>query len=354
MTVCPIPIKEKLRLDRFRVPGLMAFVCALFLGFVLFVECSLDTGGPMTNDSSDSIRFVIPQGASTHQVAVSLRDRGVIRSVTLFKFFAKLMRADGRLQAGEYSLDRRLSMMDILRKFKRGEVVRVLLTVPEGWTAEQIARLVEEKGLGRKGAFLEAARDPRVIPQFVPRRGDLLVLGEGYLFPDTYLIPKGLSESQIVGLMVNEFLSVFDDSRREKARRMGLSVHEVVTLASIIEKEANTDTERSLVSAVFHNRLKKGWRLEADPTVKYVLPNPPEFLSKKDLKINSPYNTYLFEGLPPGPIANPGLRAIDAALNPAEVDYMFFVAKGDGSHQFSRTYSEHLEAKRRAEEMRSR
>lgn len=332
----------------FRSHLLILLVSGLFIGFVLLTEIALGTGYPTGKGWTDEVGFVVPEGASTRQIGASLKEQGLIRSVTAFRLLAGVTGADRKLQAGEYRLDPRSSMIDILRKLKRGEVVKVFLTIPEGWTAEQIARAVEEKGLGKREKFLEAARDPRLIPEFVPRRPEILVLGEGYLFPDTYLIPRGLRERQIVELMVKRFLSVLEECRQRNAPDGGLTVHEIVTLASIIEKETGIDAERGLVSGVFYNRLKNGWRLEADPTVKYVLRDPPEYLSRKDIEIRSPYNTYLFKGLPPGPIANPGRKAMEAALSPAETDCMFFVAKGDGSHIFSRTYAEHLEAMRRA------
>lgn len=175
---------------------------------------------------------------------------------------------------------------------------------------------------------------------------------EGYLFPETYRFNWGVSEREIIETLLREFNKSIPDSVYRKADEIGMTFHEIVTLASIIEGEAVLDEERASISSVYHNRLKKGMRLQADPTIQYIIPDGPRRLLTKDLQIQSPYNTYRNNGLPPGPINNPGLKSIIAAAFPASESYLFFVATGDGHHTFTRTQAEHLEAKKKLDQMR--
>jgi len=302
---------------------------------------------PVGSDPRQSMVIEIPRGASTADIAALLQREGLIRNAILFRVYAYLKGLDSRLQSGEYQFSPAMTVKEILSYLARGKVVEHSFTVPEGLTVEQVAALLESRGLGSRKRFLEVARSGDLRPEFVPRDVPLREPLEGYLFPETYLLTRGTGEEEIVRIMLDRFHTVFTPEFRRRARELGLSVHEVVTLASIIEKEAAVDRERPLISAVFHNRRRLGMRLDADPTVKYVMASPPQILSLKDLEVDSPYNTYKYAGLPPGPIANPGEAALRAALYPADVDYLFFVAKNDGTHVFSRTLREHLAAKQR-------
>jgi UPF0755 protein len=217
------------------------------------------------------------------------------------------------------------------------------LTVPEGYNQDQIAALVASAGFTSAEVFLKACTDPHLIQSKGIAAKDL----EGYLFPDTYYFPRPAAPETIISAMVQNFWSVFTDEMKKRADQMNLSIHKTVTLASIIEKETGVATERPLISSVFHNRLKKRMRLESDPTVIYGIEDFDGNLTRKHLKTYTPYNTYRIKGLPPGPIANPGKEAIEAALYPAESDYLFFVSRKDRTHHFSTNLSDHNKAVRR-------
>ena len=244
------------------------------------------------------------------------------------------------IQAGELMFDTGMTPNQVLEVLTKGKAVSYQVTIPEGYNINQVAQLLAEKGLGSADRFLTLAKDQKFARGLgVP--ADSL---EGFLFPDTYSWPKGLSEEEILGHMVEKYKSVFTQAMSSRARELGMTEVEVVTLASIIEKETGAPDERERVSAVFHNRLRKGYRLQTDPTVIYGLADFDGNLTKKDLKTDHPYNTYTRSGLPAGPIANPGEASLMAALYPADVAYLYFVSKGDGTHVFSNTLVEHNKA----------
>ncbi len=234
-------------------------------------------------------------------------------------------------------LRRNMALWDILNEFEKGQVTLIRWTVPEGLTVSAIAELWEEADLGTAKAFQEASESPRLLERY----GLADKTAEGYLFPNTYKFAKGTKTEKVVEMMLDEFKQRWTDIFDEEAQNLRRTRHEIVTLASIIEKEAQSELERPRISSVFHNRLKRKWRLQADPTVLYALGNPDRLLTKGDLRIDSPYNTYIHKGLPPGPIANPGIDSIIAALRPEKTDYLYFVAIGEGKHHFSKTLSEH-------------
>lgn len=303
--------------------------------------------GPANSGDRTEIRVEIPAGSSTRQVAETLRGKGLIKNSLVFRIYAQLNGQEGKLRSGEYLLRRDMPVADILGVLVRGDVITYPFTVPEGYTVLQIARLVDAKGIAHEQEFLAAARRARARLEFIPADDRLLQPLEGYLFPDTYRVPKGVSADEVVDMMIRRFQSVFTPEMAERAADLGLSVHEAVTLASIVEAEAVVDDERPVIAAVYHNRLRIKMKLDADPTVRYVLPNPGPIVTYEDLEVNSPYNTYRNNGLPPGPINNPGLASLKAALFPANVNYLYFVARKDGRHEFSRTYREHLLARAR-------
>jgi UPF0755 protein len=219
-------------------------------------------------------------------------------------------------------------------------VVLYRLTIPEGYTMLQIANLVDASGITGRDAFLTALSDRRLMAEQQIEADSY----EGYLFPDTYFFPKGTTAEAIVATLVSGFRRVMTDQRLERARQLGMSIHEVVTLAAMIEKETGAAEERPVISSVFHNRLKQGMRLESDPTVIYGIDDFDGNITRKHLAEKTPYNTYRIKGLPAGPIANPGEAAIEAALHPADTDYFYFVARKDGTHQFSTNIRDHNRA----------
>ena len=254
--------------------------------------------------------------------------------------FARLKGLDKRIRAGEYLLNSNMTPTQMLEIFISGKVMLHRVTVPEGFTQQQIAVLLEQSGLVSEQAFIEAAQDTHLRNQLNIAVDSF----EGYLFPDTYFFPRGVSAKKIISTMVNRFWTQFGADWKKRADELGMSVHEVITLASIIEKEAIFDDEKPKIASVIYNRLEKNIAFQCDVTIRYPLDNYGTHLTHDDLKMESPYNSYLHTGIPPTPICSPGLPAIGAALNPAQTDYMYFVSMNNGRHKFSPTLNEHNKA----------
>jgi UPF0755 protein len=284
--------------------------------------------------------LTVEPGTSVAFIAEALERRGLIKSAFKFKLLARLEGYDRRLKAGEYGLRASLTPREILTLMEKGLVRLHRLTIPEGLTMHQIAELVEKTGLAPSADIIALATDPA----YVRTQGITADTLEGYLFPETYFFPKTVTAEGIIAAMLHRFRTTFTPAWERRALELGLTPHEAVTLASIIEKETGDPAERPLIASVFHNRLKRGMRLETDPTVIYGIKNFNGNLTRKDIDTPSPYNTYLIKGLPPGPIANPGKEAIEAALFPAQTDYLFFVSRNDGTHQFSTNLTDHNRA----------
>lgn len=284
----------------------------------------------------------VPKGLGVREVAFRLEESRVIKSKEVFILFVLLKGAENRIKAGEYEFQPGDSMARVIEKLTKGDVMVRRVTIPEGLTVDQIGGLLEANGVMSKEEFLKKAKSTEFSRRLI---GNPVSSLEGYLFPDTYSYTKGITPEELIGMMVSRFKEVYL-SLKERSGNPGLTDHEVVTLASIIEKETGNPSERPLISAVFHNRLKLGMRLESDPTVIYGMGDDFDGnLRKEDLRNEaSGYNTYRAIGLPPGPISNPGRDSLEAALNPARVDYLYFVSKGDGTHRFSSSYRDHLDA----------
>ncbi len=282
------------------------------------------TGSPVVID--------VKAGMSARDVAGVLKSEGIISSQRLFVFLLRIMGADKKIKKGTYRFDSGTNIFGLIGKFVAGKVLMVKLTVPEGFTSEQIAELVEQKEIGDSRRFMNIVREKKL---------------EGYLFPETYLIPLDSAESDIIDAMVKQFNKVFTDDLLEKGKKYRFLKEDIVILASIIEREAKKESERKLISAVFHNRLKRRYYLESCATVQYILGKHRNKLTYEDLEVDSPYNTYRNFGLPPGPICNPGLNSLAAAVDPEETDMMFFVSNGDGTHKFSSQYKKHLDVQRK-------
>ena len=282
----------------------------------------------------------IPRGSSTGVIARRLTEAGVVPNQTAFRLAVYLQNAGGRLQAGEYRFDRPMTVAEVVDKIRRGDVYLIPITFREGLTIKQMAQLFEAKGFGPAAEFVAATRDASQIQPLDPAARDL----EGYLFPDTYSLPRKTTAEQLVARMLSGFEKALTDDIRQQAHARALSVRELVTLASLVEKETGKAEERPIVAAVYWNRLKVGMGLQCDPTVIYALERAGRYtgnLTREDLRFDSPYNTYRYAGLPPGPIASPGKASLAAAANPADVPYLYFVSRNDGSHAFSATLDEH-------------
>ena len=294
-----------------------------------------------TTDDPPTIVYIKPK-TGVQEIAKLLEEAGVIRSAWVFLSVAYVQGSLTRLQAGEYEFPLGTPMLDILRRLETGRVLTHQVTIPEGFTALDIAQLLASERLANADRFMALARDAK----FAESLGLPVASLEGYLFPDTYRLSRGMPEEEILRIMVARFREVLPPDLEEQAERLKLDTHGVITLASLIEKEAKLDSERPLVSAVFYNRLKRNMPLQSDPTAMYGVADSRRRVTPIDLQRKTPYNTYLIAGLPPGPIANPGQASILAALNPARVDYLYFVAKNDGTHFFSRTFEQHNQAVR--------
>jgi UPF0755 protein len=292
--------------------------------------------------SNRNIEVYVPKGATFRQVVDLFAHEGVVRDRNLFLFIARITGIDRKIKAGYYSIYKSMNSLDLLKVLRKGQIIEYEVTVIEGDSLPEIADKLSERGIVTKEKFFQLASDRDFLFSYDIDAPSL----EGYLFPDTYNIPKGLDPEEAVGMMINNLREKFSFEMIERTEELGLSEREVLTLASIIEKEAATDEERPLISAVYHNRLKKKIPLQADPTAIYGIKRSKEGITASDLRHKTPYNTYTMKGLPPGPIASPGIKSIVAALNPANVPYIYFVSNNDGTHLFSVTAEEHAAAVR--------
>jgi UPF0755 protein len=301
---------------------------------------------PFKGYSDEEIFFTVEPGQPSSSIARALQADGIVRDQRLFIAALRLKKALNRLQAGEYLFSEPESTFDVIDRLAAGDIYYLSVTIPEGLTITETAALLSEKGLGDADAFGTAFEDGKLVASLDPEAVTL----EGYLFPETYRFPRNPAPDDVARAMVDRFVQVFDEARRAQAATLELDVREVVTLASIVEKETGLAEERPLISSVFWNRLKRRMALQSDPTIIYDLKRQGRYdgnLRREDLKWESPYNTYLSPGLPPGPIASPGQAAIDAVLFPADTSYLYFVSKNDGSHHFSSTLREHSNAVRK-------
>ncbi len=279
----------------------------------------------------------ISPGTKFFQVAMELKKEEIIEKINAFSLLAKLKGDTSKIKCGEYELNNNMSPLRILAVLTNGEVVRRRVTIPEGLNFLQVATLLDKTGIVDEEVFIKKVADHLFLTRLNMAGKNL----EGYLFPDTYFFTKGMYAEEVIITMINRFQTIFSKDFAVRSKKLGLTEREVVTLASIIEKETANNSEKYLISAVFHNRLKKGIRLQSDPTVIYGLRPFNGNLTRKDLLKKTPYNTYRIGGLPPGPISNPGREAIKAALYPAESKYFYFVSKNNGTHYFSRNLAEH-------------
>lgn len=312
-----------------------------------YYKSSLD---PMTVEDSNEISIEIPSGSSINKISELLYENGLIKSKLVFKLQARSLNAASKLKAGKYELNANMDLNTIIDELIKGgksnDTIR--FTIPEGYELIQIADKLSEEGLVNKDRFIELTKNKNSFEnsyEFLKQLDESQSL-EGYLFPSTYEIYKGANEEEIISKMLDEFEKIYKKDIVNKLEELNISLNEAVTLGSIVEREAKVDSERPLVSAVFHNRLDKGMMLQSCATVQYILGERKENLSTAETQTPSPYNTYINKGLPPGPIASPGEKSLIAAVNPADVDYLFFVLTGsDGTHTFTTNYKDHMNAK---------
>lgn len=333
------------------LPAFILVLFALFLGDTIF-----HSKAPLNNKL---VKVVIPEGSSGKDIAKMLFLNNVIDNIPSFNISVKMLNLDSRLKAGLYYLRPSMTNFTIINHLKEGRLMSgpIKLVVPEGYSIYRIARTLEKNNIELEGNFdslggIGITDDLCERYPFLPKQKVKSL--EGYLFPDTYRVFKNISADTLAHLMLNRFEEVVLPAYNISSYKNKYTLHEILTLASIIEKEAEVDRERPVIASVFYNRLENGMLLRADPTVKYALANPTKRVYYKDLKVDSPYNTYINTGLPPGPICNPGLRSILAALNPAKTSYLYFVSNGrDGTHTFSANWEGHAKAVERYKMSRS-
>ncbi len=319
---------------------ILTFIIGGFVGFNLYMKNQLK---PVDTSNTSLITFEIPSGSSTKVIAEILNENNLIGSSLAFSYYSKKHDFDGKYQAGTYRLAGNLSMLEVMNEIANGNTLKnvTTFTIPEGYTIAQVADTLYEQGLIDRDLFADA-----LIKEY-----DYWFLNdinltntrlEGFLFPDTYEIYSNATEEDIIVKMLNRFEQIYSESFIDRTNELGLDVYDVIIMASLVEREGLIDSERSTISSVFYNRLDENIALQSCATVQYILGEPKAKLSIADTRIESPFNTYLHPGLPPGPIASPGLASIEAALYPKDTDYYYFLAKGDGSHIFSKTYDDFL------------
>ena len=282
----------------------------------------------------------IPQGSGTTDIGRRLVDNGVVRDLFIFRAAMWWTARNRSLKAGEYRFTDAMSAVQVVDKLARGDVHARRITFPEGLTILDMSKIFEQRGFGPASEFVAAAGNASLIEPVDPRAPDL----EGYLYPETYAIPRGTPAARLIALMVDRFRAAYTDDLKAQAEAQGLTARQVVTIASLVEKETAQEHERALVAAVYRNRMKMGMGMQADPTVIYALQKAGKYdgnIRREDLQFDSPYNTYKYAGLPPGPIASPRKASLEAALAPADVPYIYFVSRNDGTHVFASTLAEH-------------
>lgn len=282
----------------------------------------------------------IPKGTGFYKIVEILHEKGLVKHRLLFYLLAFSQNAAGHIRAGEYELANSMSPLEILRKLVRGEIKGYSVTFPEDITLKEVAARLAAYKLVDEKAFMGIASDQEFLASLGIEGTSL----EGFLYPDTYLLDRSMETREIIRRMVSQFWKRVTPEMHNRAKESGFTIAEFVALASIIGKESGNKEEKPLISAVFHNRLKKGMKLQSDPTAVYDLHNGSGIIKKRHLQNNTPYNTYRISGLPPGPIANPGIDSLQAALYPAQVNYLYFVSKKDGTHYFSANFTAHNEA----------
>jgi UPF0755 protein len=319
----------------------LLFTSGLLLFFFISVLCWFLFAPPSKTPSTKVI--FLKKGTPLKKVSEVLEQEGIVRNKHFFSLLTTILGKKTKVKAGEYEFQTRMLPLEVLDALVKGQVKRHLVTIPEGYTLSQIAQLLEDLNLMGKKEFLQKVSSPA----FINALGLSQLAGptlEGYLFPDTYHLVREMDPEEAIQMMVRQFKKAFGPDLSHRASELGISERETVILASIIEKETALPEEKPLISAVFHNRLKKKIPLQSDPTVIYGIKNFNGNLTKEDLTRPTPYNTYRIAGLPPTPICNPGKDSLLAAVHPAPVPYLYFVSKNDGSHYFSCDIEEHNRA----------
>lgn len=320
----------------------IAVVAAVLLGAGLFLAFGTShTIERSDRDAGENIYMVVKPGTTASEISDRLMQLGVIDSRLRFWWLMKLQGDASKFKTGTYAFTPHMDEQAVLDKLVAGDTTVVKFTIPEGFGIKEIAKRLADEGLVDEQEFLAEAKDFAPY-DYMKKRPNVRYAAEGYLFPDTYVIHSDVSAEGIMKMMAEDFDTRLTPALRQQAAAKGLSIHDLITLASLVEKEARYDEDRPIIAQVFFKRLQMGMPLQSDTTLQYLMAGPKEDVSIEDTKIDSPYNTYQHEGLPPGPIASPGMKSILAVLNPANTDYLYFVADRQGHNHYSQTYGEHL------------
>ncbi|BEU87790.1 endolytic transglycosylase MltG [Selenomonas sp. TAMA-11512] len=314
---------------------------------LLLLLCSLpfvvlSMAGTTTRvNAGTPIYFEVHPGMTANEIAASLEDKGIIESRFKFWWVVKLNDASEQFKVGTYAFSAGMEPKEVIRELMQGETVTIQFVIPEGFTVDDIAKRLDAQGIVKQEDFLREAKSYRPF-DYVDPPSNVRYDAEGFLFPDTYIIGGDTGVKEILDIMSKDFDQRLTLEMRHRAKEKNLSIYELITLASLVEKEARYDEDRPIIAQVFLKRLEIGMPLQSDATLQYLMDAPKEDVLISDTKIDSPYNTYQNAGLPPGPVANPGLDSIEAVLEPSDTEYLYFVADRDGHNYYSYTYSEHL------------
>lgn len=323
--------------DAQKIAGVLLLIIAFVAGGVFYFGHQI---GPIDAYTPKTVEMDIPIGTSVGQIGKALEEAGLIRRAAYFSVISRMMGVEGSLRAGYYKFNTGMSVKEMIGFLKSGKVATYKLTIPEGLTVKEMAPLIAESTGISAQEFLQAARE--YPPGFLPAQvTGVEFLVEGFLFPDTYQIPYKTTASELIEIMVNRFETLIG-VEQVLVGEQNISIYDIVTIASLIEEEAKLDQDRSLVSGVIYNRLDQKMKLQLCASVLYVLGIKKERLSLADTKVESPYNTYQNDGLPPGPISNPGLASLKAAMNPEKSNYLFYFSLFDGTIIYNENYLEHL------------
>ena len=321
---------------------LLTIIAGILILAAIVLGVAINANNNKNLATGENIIITVEPGMTNADIATLLQNKKMINSPVFFRLQSKFARMERSLQAGEYEIVSGMSNWEIIDLFSKGQVRHKTLTIPEGYTIEQIAKKIEESGLGSAEEFKKAAKDYAPYSYMETSNNNVIFKAEGFVYPSTYYLSPGSSEKEILAIMVKEFDTQLTEDIRQKAKDKNMSVRDLVNLASLVEKEAVFPEERPVIAGVFLKRLQIQMPLQSDTTIQYILGVQKKEISIADTKIDSPYNTYLYAELPPGPIASPSISTINAVLDPKQTNYLYFVADLEGHHHFTETYQDHL------------
>ena len=322
---------------------LLTIIACIFVLAVVLLGIAFNANDNKNLTTGEHFIITVAPGMTNADIATMLQNKKMINSPGFFRLQSKFARMERSLQAGEYEIMSGMSNWEIIGLFSKGQVRHKTLTIPEGYTIEQIAKKIEESGLGSAEEFKKAAKDYAPYSYMETDNSNVIFKAEGFAYPSTYYLSPGSTEKEILSVMVKEFDEQLTEDIRQKAKEKNMSIRDLVSLASLVEKEAVFPEERPIIAGVFLKRLQIKMPLQSDTTIQYILGVQKKEISIADTKIDSPYNTYLYAELPPGPIASPSISTINAVLEPKQTNYLYFVADLEGHHHFTETYQEHLQ-----------